>query len=72
MGDLSSFLFARPSAIEGVSRILDFGDTLTEYNRSRTGAVADYIALAADCEVVGNDLYAVMSDKAGEQSIEAE
>ena len=72
MGDFSSFLFARPSAIEGISRILDFGDTLTEYNRSPNGHIADYIALSADWKQVGCDLYAVMSDKDSEQSIQAE
>jgi len=56
MGELSSILFARPSAIEGAARLLDFGDTLSEYNRSPTGAMADYIALAADWKQIGNDL----------------
>ena len=72
MSDFSSFLFARPSLIEGAGRILDFGDTLTEYNRSPTGEIADYIALATDWKQVGGDLFAVIGNEAGEQPIETE
>jgi hypothetical protein len=48
MNDLSSFLFARPGFTEGCARILDFGSTLNEYNRSLNGAQADQLALWAD------------------------
>lgn len=53
MGDYSDFLFARPSFIEGVARILDFGNTLNQYN---TSADADTIALTMDMYAVGDDL----------------
>lgn len=56
MGDYSFFLFARPSFVEGAARILDFGDTLTEYNRSSSEAEADYNALLADWSAVGQDM----------------
>lgn len=60
MGHLSSFLYAEPSFIEGAARILDFGDTMSEYNRSPTGTDADYVALAADWERIGADLFEAM------------
>jgi len=51
----SDFLFARPSFFEGVARILDFGNTLQEYNTS-TPEMADYHALKADWQAVGEDM----------------
>jgi hypothetical protein len=52
----STFLFARPSFLEGLARAFDFGGTLQEYNLSRTGAEADLRALQADVQAVGEDL----------------
>ena len=54
--NLSSKLFARPSFIEGFSRILDIGTTLQEYNSSNTGVEADNKALESDWRAVGSDL----------------
>jgi hypothetical protein len=56
MHDLSTFLFARPSALEGAARILDFGNTLNEYNTSLSPAQADELALRADWQAVGNSI----------------
>ena len=56
MGEYSSFLFARPSFFEGMSRLLDFGNTLDEYNRSPTPEQADSIALGCDWRRVGLDI----------------
>lgn len=56
MSKLSSFLFARPSFWEGAARILDFGNTLTEYNQSLAPEQADYFALSADWKAVGRDI----------------
>lgn len=53
MGEYSDTLFARPSLIEGISRILDFGNTLEEYNDSSD---PDSIALRLDWLSVGNNL----------------
>ncbi len=53
MGSYTDFLYARPSFAEGMARILDFGNTLNEYNRSPD---PDTIALAADWNAVGEDL----------------
>ena len=52
----SSFLFARPSFAEGVSRIFDFGGTLSVYNRYEKGEDADYWAIWSDWCAVGSDL----------------
>jgi len=54
--ELSGFLFARPSFIEGIARIFDFGGTLQEYNRSQSVNQADNRALRMDAEVIGDDL----------------
>lgn len=56
MGKYSNFLYADPSFTEGIARILDFGDTLTEYNRSTSAEQADAIAVAADWKAVIGDL----------------
>jgi hypothetical protein len=56
MSKLTGFLYAHSSFIEGYARILDLGDTLTEYNRSETPQQADYYAMFADWRAVGQDM----------------
>ena len=56
MGRYSTFLMAEPSFVEGVARILDFGNTLTEYNRAPSDEQADAAALEADWKAVAEDL----------------
>lgn len=56
MSQYNPFLFARPSFIEGCARVLDFGDTLNEYNTALSPEQADAIALYLDWLAVGNDL----------------
>ena len=56
MNDLSMLLFARPSFVEGASRVLDFGNTLSEYNNSLTPEQADAHALSSDWRAVGEDI----------------
>jgi len=56
----SSFLFADSSVWEGLGRILDFGDTMTDYNYSLTDQQADRIAIRADWRAVGHDLARVI------------
>lgn len=60
MGHFSTFLFARPGFFEGVSRILDFGNTLCEYNHSQNAEDADRNALWADYLSLGEDFRAVL------------
>jgi hypothetical protein len=57
MGKLTSeFLFARPSFLEGVGRILDFAGSMTEYNQSQSPEEADLRALQADWAILGEDM----------------
>ena len=66
------FLYAIPSFWSGWARILDFGDTLTEYNRSNTTAQADYLALKSDWYVIGDDiLESYLENRSGEQATAA-
>ncbi|MBE9008414.1 hypothetical protein IQ259_26020 [Fortiea sp. LEGE XX443] len=62
MDVLSSYLYARPSLIEGIARIVDFGNTLQAYNSSLSPEQADYLALLSDWRVVGNDLRNAMAE----------
>ncbi|QKQ75565.1 hypothetical protein [Nostoc sp. TCL240-02] len=62
MDILSSYLYARPSLIEGVARMVDFGNTLQVYNTSLSSEQADYLALLSDWAVVGNDLKKAMAE----------
>lgn len=65
MSDFTSFLFARPSFIEGASRVVDIGNTMSEYNRSATPNEADMRALMADWAAIGEDLRGAIGHVAG-------
>lgn len=52
----ATFLFARPSALEGVARLMDFSGSLNEYNSSPSPQIADELASAADWTAVTEDL----------------
>jgi hypothetical protein len=52
----STYLFATPTWTEGVGRLLDFGDALTQYNESATPEEADYRAFEMDWRAVGGDI----------------
>lgn len=60
MESYSDFLYARPSFLEGVARIFDFGGTLNEYNFSPTGQEADTAAIRSDWEAIGQDMRAAI------------
>ena len=62
MSGKSDFLFAQPSLWEGMGRLVDFGDFLTEYNRSLTSAQADAIATAMDWQAIYDDLWTAFED----------
>jgi len=51
-------LFARPSLIEGASRLLDLGATMQQYNSSKTDTEADIKAIRNDWKTVGGDFKA--------------
>lgn len=56
MSNKSTFLFARPSFIEGMARVMDLGATMQIYNDSETEKEADLKALKNDWEAVGEDV----------------
>jgi hypothetical protein len=56
----SDFLFARPSFVEGVARMVDFGGSLNTYNTAPTGEEADARAMYEDWEALGADLKAAL------------
>ncbi len=56
MNQYTGLLFARPSFFEGVSRVIDIGNTMSEYNTSLTSVQADYLALNADILALKEDL----------------
>ncbi len=60
------YLFAEPSFVEGMARILDFGDTLTEFNESLTPTQANSIALTTDWQAVFEDVRIALSKIAEE------
>jgi hypothetical protein len=60
MSDFSTILFARPSFLEGMGRIMDFGDVLQEYNRSLAPQQADSLAILADWGAVAQDIGAAV------------
>jgi len=66
----SDFLFAQPSFISGVARLLDWYGLYDAYNASRTGREADYKALLSDWRIVGQDIQDAMA--AFERSLPAE
>ncbi len=59
----TTFLFARPSFIEGVIRTIDLGATLDEYNQSVTSELADFIAIRNDWGVIGEDIFMVLHEE---------
>ncbi|WP_395089874.1 hypothetical protein [Armatimonas sp.] len=53
---MTGFLWSTPSCIEGLSRILDIGNTFNAYNVSSTPEEADARAIQSDWQVVGTDI----------------
>lgn len=51
----SSLLFAEPSFLRGVARLLDFSGSLSDYNFGLTPRETDALALAADRRAVLQD-----------------
>ena len=56
MGSRTDYLYARPSFLEGMARLVDVGGTLSEYNDSPDGQIADAEAMWMDWAVVGQDM----------------
>ena len=60
MDSISDFLFARPSFLEGLARVLDIRGTLQTYNQSESGEVADRTPFAMDMQAIGQDMRTAM------------
>jgi hypothetical protein len=54
--NMSDYLFARPSFVDGIGRTIDLFGVLNEYNYSSNDAEADRTALANDVAVLRSDL----------------
>ena len=59
MGSL--YLCPPPSALSGVARLLDFGNTFDSYNRAENGAEADGLRILWDWAVVGDSLWQALA-----------
>ncbi len=59
--DLTGFLYAPPSFLDGTARALDLGGTLSEFNTALSEDQADYLALRADWLTVGQDICRAMA-----------
>ncbi|MDF5718748.1 MAG: hypothetical protein PUP93_33995 [Rhizonema sp. NSF051] len=68
MNSFTSYLYAKPSLLEGISRLIDLGNTLQVYNTSPSDNQADALALYSDWLTVGNDLRNAMSQYENEYS----
>ena len=53
MSEDAFVLYAHPSFLEGMSRLIDFTGSLNIYNTSTTPEEADYRAILSDWEAVG-------------------
>jgi hypothetical protein len=56
MSEDSFVLYARPSFLEGMARLIDFSGVLNTYNVSLTPEEADFRAILSDWEAVGLEL----------------
>jgi|SRR5579872_4749393 len=56
----TSSIYARPSFIEGMARILDFGNMLNEYNTPPRTEQNDLATLGEDWRAIGEDMRNVM------------
>lgn len=54
-------LYAEPSFLEGMARVLDLGATLQQYRSSRTEDEADMEAMRDDWVAVGEDIRVSMA-----------
>ena len=70
MNDIySDFLYARPSIVEGMARVMDIGDTLNSYNTSDD---PDTVALMMDWLAVGQAMRGAIGEFEASESDELE
>jgi len=64
----SDFLFAKPSFIGSMARILDLGSTLNTYNNDGlSDQIADNLAISLDLRAVKSDLYTALDQFENEE-----
>ena len=56
----TDYLFAMPSFLSGMGRVLNLGGVHTDYNQNLTPQEADRKALASDFKAVGDDIRTAM------------
>ncbi|MBI4827474.1 MAG: hypothetical protein HY804_01465 [Nitrospinae bacterium] len=59
---MTDYLYAHPSFLGGMARVLDIFGVFTAYNYSRSPQEADARAIHSDWLAVGKDLDAAMAD----------
>ena len=64
------FLFAQPTFVEGMARVLDLGNTLNVYNESLTEKIADSRAIFSDWFMVGQDIEQAISENRDVEIVE--
>lgn len=70
MSKFTDFLYARPSFLEGVARMVDIRNILQEYNTSSSPELADERAIRADWHAIGNDVREVIKKRRRIRGIE--
>lgn len=53
---MSDYLFAQPSFLSGMGRVMDLGGAFDDYNFSPTPQMADARGLVADVAAVGREM----------------
>lgn len=66
----TDFLFAQPSFMEGLARLLDVGGLYDSYNERPTPEEADCIAIYNDWKAVGDDIRQAMAQFAADNRID--
>ena len=61
-------LGARPSFLEGIARLMDFGNSLDEYKSYPSGVEADHAAIARDWAMIGLDFRNAIAEFEGEEA----
>ena len=62
MNHYTNFLFAEPSFLEGMARLMDMGNTLSVYNSSPSPQDADFWALYSDFAAIGEDMRTIVEE----------
>lgn len=58
---MSDYLFAQPSFLSGMGRVMDLGGVFDDYNTSETEAEAEERGLRSDWLAVGRDIADAMA-----------